>query len=257
MSLTDLGYRLRDKVASLLNDERRFIKLISRLGFLGLVSAIILSVAPTSADENTPEVEQTPVEIIDTATAIVETITETVVVMPIDTQTTNIAETLTSLSVQETATPIAIQPKFSIKIPSSLTVDPRANSKFVPALAISGSEYVLVCISGNGLNIDVLAKRVNSDSADDGVVVVGDMTNSLFISGATDVVGSILNSSNGLMLYSNTGGVANRSVRIDLVAMNKPGVKRSYCEAARTSVTVNLLSMGLEMGTVKNGITLK
>jgi hypothetical protein len=82
MSLTDLGYRLRDKVASLLNDERRFIKLISRLGFLGLVSAIILSVAPTSADENTPEVEQTPVEIIDTATAIVETITETVVVMP-------------------------------------------------------------------------------------------------------------------------------------------------------------------------------
>jgi hypothetical protein len=257
MSLSDLGYRLRDKITSLFNDDRKFVKLISRLGFLGLVAAIILIVAPTSADQNTPQAEMAPVEIVETTTAIVETITQTVDVIPVDTQSINMAETLTSLSVQETATPITTQPKFSIKIPSSLTVDPRANSKFVPLIAISGSEYVLVCISGNGLNIDVSDKRVNSDNAGDGVVVVGDMTSSLFISGATSVVGAMLNSANGLMFYSNTGGVANRSVKIDLVAMTQPGVKRSYCEAARTSATVSLRSMGLDMGTVKNGITLK
>jgi hypothetical protein len=172
MSLADLGYRLRDKIISLFNDDRKFVKLISRLGFLGLVAAIILIVAPTSADQNTPQAETVPAGIVETTTAIVETITQTVDVIPVDTQSINMAETLTSLSVQETATPIATQPKFSIKIPSSLTVDPRANSKFVPSITISGSEYVLVCISGNGLNIDVSDKRVNSDNAGDGVVVV-------------------------------------------------------------------------------------
>lgn len=257
MLLAEIRYRIKDRFFSLLNDDRKFVKLISRLSFLGLFAAIIVVVAPTSAEETTAQPEQAPVEIVETITAVVDTSTPTPYASPILVDTSTIGESLTALSVKETTTPLSVQPKFVIKTPSSLTIDPRATTKFIPTFSISGSEYVLVCINGDRVNLDISNKKVNSDGTENGHIIVGDMTSTLLISGKTSEVSSLLNSLNGLLVYSTSGGVAERSISIELVAMSNPGVKRSFCESAKSISTINFRSMGLDMGTVKSGITLK
>ncbi len=257
MSLAEIGYRIKDRFLSLLNDDRKIVKLISRLGFLGLFAAIIIVVAPTSAEETTPQPEPTPVEIIETITAVVDTSTTTPYASPIPVDTSTIAETLTVLSIKETTTPLAVQPKFTIKVPATLTVDTRATTKFVPQIYFSCSEYVLSCVTGNGVNLDIAGKRVVSDATENGHIIVGDMTSALFVSGKTADVLNLFNSANGLFAYTPSGGIADRSATIELVAMTHPGVKRTFCDSAKSAATLNFRSMGLGMDTVKSGITLK
>ena len=257
MSPGEIGFLIKERVMSLLNDERSFVKFISRLGFLGLFAAIIVVVAPTSADENTPPADPVATEIVDTNTAVVDTSTPTPYASPISIDTSTIAETLTVLSVKETTTPLSVQPKFVIKVPATLTIDPRATTKFIPTINLSGSEYVLACINGSGVNLDIAAKRQVSDGTTGGHIIVGDMTTALFVSGKTPDVLNLINSENGLFAYSAGGGLADKSVSIELVAMTNPGVKRTFCDSAKSSATLTFRSMGLEMGTVKSGITLK
>ena len=248
---------IKDKFTSLVNDDRKTVKLFSRLGFLALFAAIVVVVAPTSAEETTAQPEQAPVEIVETVTAVVDTSTPTPYASPIAVDTSTIAETLTVLSVKETTTPLSVQPKFTIKVPSGLTVDPRANTKFIPQIYFSGSEYVLACINGSGVNLDIAQKRSVSDAAENGHIIVGDMTSALFVSGKSADVLNLINSQQGLFAYTSSGGIADKSVTIELVAMNHPGVKRTFCDSAKSIATLNFRSMGLELGTVKSGITLK
>ena len=257
MSLNEIGYRIKDRFISLLNDDRKFVKLFSRLGFLGLFAAIIVVVAPTSAEETTPEPTPSPTEIIDTTTAIVDTSTPTPYASPISVDTSTIGESLTVLSVKDTSTPLSVQPKFSIKVPATLTIDPRANTKYLPAINFSGSEFVLACITGNNVNLDIAGKKLVSDIASNGHIIVGDMTSSLFVSGKTVDVLNLINSENGLFAYASSGGLSDRSVSIELVAMTNPAVKRTFCDSAKSAATLTFRSMGLELGTVKSGITLK
>ena len=257
MSLNEIGYRIKDRFISLLNDDRKFVKLFSRLGFLGLFAAIIVVVAPTSAEETTPEPVPSPTEIIDTTTAIVDTSTPTPYASPISVDTSTIGESLTVLSVKDTSTPLSVQPKFSIKVPATLTIDPRATTKYLPAINFSGSEFVLACITGNNVNLDISGKKSVSDTASSGHIIVGDMTSALFVSGKTSDVLNLINSENGLFAYASSGGLSDRSVSIELVAMTNPAVKRTFCDSAKSAATLTFRSMGLELGTVKSGITLK
>ena len=257
MLLNEIGYRIKDRFFSLLNDDRKFVKLFSRLGFLGLFAAIIVVVAPTSAEETTPEPAPSPTEIIDTTTAIVDTSTPTPYASAISVDTSTIGESLTVLSVKDTTTPLSVQPKFSIKVPATLTMDPRATTKYLPAINFSGSEFVLACIIGNHVNLDIAGKKLVSDIASSGHIIVGDMTSALFVSGKTSDVLNLINSENGLFAYASSGGLSDRSVSIELVAMTNPGVKRTFCDSAKSTATLTFRSMGLELGTVKSGITLK
>lgn len=257
MSSGELGFLIKEKFLSLLNNDRKLVKLLSRLGFLGLFAAIIIVVAPTSADETTPPTEPAIEEIVDTTTAIVDTSTPTPYVSPVFIDTSTIAETLTVLSIKETTTPLSVQPKFVIKVPATLTIDPRATTKFIPTIYFSGAEYVLACINGNGVNLDIAEKRLASNGTVDNHIVVGDLTSSLFVSGKSSDVLNLINSNNGLFAYSASGGLADKSISIELVAMTNPGVKRTFCDSAQSSATLSFRSMGLEMGTVKSGITLK
>jgi len=257
MSLIDIGYRIKDRYLSLLNDDRKIIKLFSRFGFLGLFAATIIVVAPTSAEESTTQPEPAPVVLVDTSTVVVDTSTATPLPLPILVDTSTIAETLTVLSVKDTTTPLSVQPKFSIKFPATLTVDPRATAKFVPQINFYGSEYVLACVTGNGVNLDISGKRATSDSAENGHIIVGDMTSALFVSGKTADVLNLINSQLGLLAYTASGGIAGRSISIELVAMSNPGVKRTFCESAKSAATLTFRSMGLDMGIVKNELTLK
>jgi hypothetical protein len=240
------------------NDDRQFVKLFSRLGFLALLAGIIAVVAPTSATENSSDQTQTEIAPADTQTATVDTSTATpepsASPEPVDTST--VGETLTAISTKETITALASQPKFVIRAPATLTIDPRAMTKYLPQLSISGSEYVLACITGSNVNLDISTKGSASDAVENGIIVVGDLTSTLFVSGKNADVVNLINSNGGLLAFSRAGGLANRSITIEMVAMSKPGVKRAFCDFAKSSATLSFQSMGLEMNTNKSGIDL-
>ena len=258
MFLRDLRYRVTDRIVALFNDDRQFVKLFSRLGFLALLAGIIAVVAPTSATENSPDQVQTEIAATDTQTATVDTSTATpepsASPAPVDTST--VGETLTVISIKETVTALSIQPKFVIRAPTTLTIDPRAMTKYLPQLSISGSEYVLACITGSNVNLDISAKRSASDAVENGLIIVGDLTSTLFVSGKNAEVVNLINSDGGLLAFSRAGGLANRSITIEMVAMSKPGVKRAFCDFAKSSATLSFQSMGLEISTNKSGIDL-
>ena len=258
MFLKDARYRITDRIVAMFNDDRQFVKLFSRLGFLALLAGIIAVVAPTSATENSSDQTQTEIAPADTQTATVDTSTATpepsASPEPVDTST--VGETLTAISTKETITALASQPKFVIRAPATLTIDPRAMTKYLPQLSISGSEYVLACITGSNVNLDISTKGSASDAVENGIIVVGDLTSTLFVSGKNADVVNLINSNGGLLAFSRAGGLANRSITIEMVAMSKPGVKRAFCDFAKSSATLSFQSMGLEMNTNKSGIDL-
>jgi hypothetical protein len=265
MFLRDLRYRVTDRIVALFNDDRQFVKLFSRLGFLALLAGIIAVVAPTSATENSPDPAPTEIAPTDTQTATVDTSTATVdtstatpepTASPAPVDTSTVGETLTVISIKETVTALANQPKFIIRAPTTLTIDPRAMTKYLPQLSISGSEYALACITGSNVNLDISAKGSASDAVENGIIVVGDLTSTLFVSGKNADVVNLINSNGGLLAFSRAGGLANRSITIEMVAMSKPGVKRAFCDFAKSSATLSFQSMGLEMNTHKSGIDL-
>jgi hypothetical protein len=258
MFFRDLRYRITDRVIALFNDDRKLVKLFSRFGFLAIFAGVIMVVAPTSATESSPDQSQEVVESSETQTATVDSTTitaeESPAPAPVDTST--IAETLTVISIKDTTTALAAQPKFTIKAPAILTIDPRARTKYLPQLSISGSEYLLACITGANVNLDISGKRLSSDGVANGQIIVGDLTSALFVSGKTADVVNLINSGGGLLAYSTGAGLADRSIFIELVAMSNPGVKRTFCDFAKSSTTVTFRSMGLEMTTNKSGIDL-
>lgn len=258
MYLKDLRYRVTDRMIALFNDERQFVKLFSRLGFLALFAGIIVVVAPTSATENSPDQIQEEVQLVDTQTATVDSATATpeATFTPAPVDTSTIGETLTVISIKETVTALVTQPKFLIKAPATLTIDPRAMAKYLPQLSISGSEYVLACITGSNVNFDIAGKRLASDGVVNRQIIVGDLTSALFVSGKTVDVLNLINSEGGLLAFSSAGGLANRSISIELVAMSNPGVQRTFCDFAKSFTTVTFRSMGLDMSTNKSGINL-
>jgi hypothetical protein len=259
MIFQNLRYRLTERVAGLFNDDRKFVKMFTRLGFLALLAGMVMVVAPTSATENSPDQTFAELGPTDTQTATIDsttvTPTPTISVLLIDTST--IGESLTALSIKETITALDTQPKFLIKAPAILTIDPRATKKYLPQLDITGSEYVLACISGSNFNLDIATKSISTDGITNGKIIVGDLTPTLFVSGKTNEVINLINSEGGLLAYSTAGGLADRWIEIKLVAMTNPGVKRSFCDFAKSSTTITFKSMGLEMSTSKSGITLK
>ena len=268
MNLQGWIWVVKDNFRARFEDERLSIKLFSRLAFLSTFAAIIMVVAPTAAEEATPIPAAQPTTTVDTGTSVVSVETSTVrfesdtktlaiINLPLGTDTKTAVDTPTVKVVIDSVTALATQPKFQFKLPANLLVDPRAQAKFLPISSVAGSDYILACITGNGINLDVLQKRVGSDQNSNGIVVLGDLSSTLYLSAAASNLNATLNSANGLMAFSNGRGLANRSLAFRFVAVNKPGVDAKLCELANSSFGVNFLPMGLDLGIVKSEIKLK
>ena len=264
MSKLPIQSTFGDWLISKLNNERLNVKVISRFLFLAIIAGLISIVAPTAADDLTPQAEPSasPISESDTSTVEVlppiDTLPATIslpVVNKIDTLT--VKETLTSTVVVDTRTPTVAQPPLRISIPATLVIDPRANTKFVPAILLSGPEYLLACIGGSNLSLDIINKKVKNDASSSTLIVSGDLGGSLLVSGPTQTVVGLINSENGLMVTSKKGGLTNQSLRFDFVAMQYPAVNPTFCSASKNSKILTFTAMGLNMETVKNGINLK
>jgi hypothetical protein len=273
----DFWFRFRRSFHDLFYGERTSVRILSRLVLLTFVAALVATVTPTVANVLTQEdpgpvstyVEPTPepsAEAIpsESPTAEASTPEPSAEATPEPTPEYSVApantDTATVEPKIEADAPLNPQPKYTLKVPNTLAIDPRANSYFVPSIYISGSKYTLVCINGNGINFDLANKRISDDASDTRtVMVLGDGGSALRIAGRTAEVLSVINSGNGLFAFTNTGGLRDRSASISVVATNKATIDSAFCGEASSanSKVFTFRALGLQVDTKKGSGRLK
>lgn len=280
MSFDELVDRLRDRFFSYWRSEKRSVKLISRLLALTLFGAIISTIAPTLADElsTDPGMLEPVVQSVETSTTTItieETATATPTASPSQspeplisrppmtpTNPEPLAESGESATVEAAAEPLAIQPKYTVRVPPSGAIDPRAMTYFLPHIFASQDdpevEYTMICVRGSaGMRFDAMQKGVASNSNEGSERLFGDQSGFVVISAETNRAINLLNSYQGLFISSLSGGLSGRSLSLDFVAVTKPVADPTFCGAARSGATMTLRPLGLDLSTVKGGGKLK
>jgi hypothetical protein len=296
MHQEDFWFRFRRSFHELFYGERASVRVFSRLVLLTFIAGFVATVGPTVADVLTPEepgpvstyVEPTPEP---TSEATSEPTPEASDSAPgsaeptLEASASGSAEPTREASASASAEPtpdyslapvksdtptvmptieadraLNPQPKYLLKVPRSIAIDPRANSYFLPSIYISGARYTLACINGNGVNFDLSNKRISNNSFDTRTVMVaGDGTSNLLISGQTEGVLSVINAGGGLFAFTNSGGLRDRSASISLTATNKNTIDPTFCSAAAPANTAifTFRALGLQVDTKKGSGKLK
>ena len=275
MSFEEFIERLKARISAFFNSENKFVRLAARLGSLVLFAVVVSTIAPTIADElNTspPEVVQpaepapaptpTTTEVEATPTPSASPTPEAEITRPAiaSTSPTPLAESGESVTVKdEPPAPLEIQPKYVLRIPNSVAVDPRARSYYLPHIyaAADGAQFTMACISGAGITFDTRNKQSSQNSDEGKDLVMGDQSGLLLISSTTARVVNLINSYTGLLVSSANGGLANKALTMRFLAVTAPVVDPTFCSAAKSSAATAFRPLGLEQSTVKGGGKLK
>jgi hypothetical protein len=149
----------------------------------------------------------------------------------------------------ETATPAptyAPTQDVKIRIPSKFPVDPRATSVHISPIAISGAEILLVCMS-----VDNAILQLAGGNED--LLIEGNGTKSLRISGDGAAVNALLNAGRGLRLVA-TAKINGAVVTTRAASMTAASVDSELCSGAEKVFRSSISAMGLGMNTVKNPV---
>jgi len=149
----------------------------------------------------------------------------------------------------ETATPAptyAPSQDVKIRIPSKFPVDPRATSVHISPIAISGGEILLVCMSVDNAILQLAG-------SDKDLLVEGNGTKSLRISGEGAAVNALLNAGRGLRLVA-TAKINGAVVTTRAASMTAASVDSGLCAGAEKVYKSSISAMGLGMNTVKNPV---
>jgi hypothetical protein len=279
MRQEDFWFRFRRSFHELFYGERASVRILSRLLLLTFVAGLVATVAPTVADvltqddpgpvstyveptpdpvaSDSPTPEASPEASASASATPSPSSTEPAPeysVAPVKSDTPTVMPTI------EADKALSPQPKYLLKVPQSIAIDPRANSYFLPSIYIAGGKFTLVCINGNGINFDLSTKRISDDRYDTRTVMVaGDGSSNLFISGHTQDVLAVINDGGGLFAFTNSGGLRDRSASISVTATNKNTIDPTFCGAAASANTASLTfrALGLQVDTKKGSGKLK
>ena len=152
----------------------------------------------------------------------------------------------------ETATPAptyAESQEIRIRIPAKFPVDPRATSVHISPIAITGGETLLVCMS-----VDNAILQISGNNPD--LLVEGNGTKSVRISGEGALVNALLNVGRGLRLVA-TGKINGAVVTTRAASLTAPSVETDLCSGAVNVFRSSISAMGLGMDTVKAPVPIK
>lgn len=268
-----------DRLRALLQSENRTIRFTSRLIALGVAASIITIIVPSLASElsSPPQIIESPIgpnpAPVDSETAQQLQAPESSSVSsspspdiqrpPISPSNPSpLAESTESATATELPPqPLTVQPVYTMRIPSTLKIDPRAKSDFFPQLfAATGvdTQTTMACISSpSNLIFDIGDKQSSQKGPSGQALVLGDRTGQVLISGTTARVINIINSGMGLLATAPAGGIANKSVLFQFVAVTKPVTDPGLCARARSVASTEFRALDLTESTVKGHGTLK
>lgn len=276
MSFDEFIYRLKSRFSGYFNSENKFIRLAARLTSLAVFAAVISTIAPTIADElssssdivetSQPAPAQEPTEAAPSETPGPSDTPSPEAEVQIDrpeienSSPSPLAEPSDSATVTEViAEPLENQPRYTLRIPQSVAVDPRAKSYYLAHIyaGADSAQYTLACISGAGLSFDIRSKLTAQNSDEGKDLISGDQSGFLLISGNTARVVNLINSQAGLMISSTAGSLPNKVATMRFIALTAPSIDPSFCSAARSSSNTVIRPLSLEQSTVKGGGRLK
>ena len=152
----------------------------------------------------------------------------------------------------ETATPAptyAPSQELRIRIPAKFPVDPRATSVNISPIAITGGETLLVCMS-----VDNATLQISGSNSD--LLVEGNGTKSVRISGDAAAVNALLNAGRGLRLIA-TAKINGAVVTTRAASLTAPSIEVELCSGAVNVFRSSISAMGLGMNTVKVPVPIK
>ena len=144
--------------------------------------------------------------------------------------------------------------------PSTVNVDPRARSLFLPQIYVASSGNLLICAHSNlaafDANVGNVAAQAKGPSS---LEITGAYTRSLRISALGSQAASMINSGNGLRVFSNYRALAGSYVQLSFVALSEVSADPKLCNDASPSNTrtIYLRGLGLDLNMVKGDVTLK
>ena len=241
-----------------------------RIGALIIIGILLTIVAPVLADENnSAPIEELAIAPSDSAPPDTSTVSESPspTEAPIPSSSPSAqgssspsqssdTPTASSSPSPRTPEPIADQ-SMRIDMPSILPVDPRAASRNLPAINISGPDYVLACINSPHVIFDIYRKNAPDSYFNGEHLASGDFSQNLMISGTAAQVEAIINSYSGLRMVSVRGSISGAVATFAFVAVSQPVLNTSMCSSSGNTRTLYFRPLGLGMELIKNGVTLK
>jgi hypothetical protein len=138
-----------------------------------------------------------------------------------------------------------------IQMSSRVSVDPRAQVVRMPAISVTGPEYLLLCIQSQSSVFDLLTKGVPNNVVATNLYVGGDLTSTVTLAGPTSLVVSVFNSEGGAKVSSLGGFLSNKVVEVSFVAMDGLAVDSSMCAKVapgnKRVILLSPLSLGLDL----------
>lgn len=156
------------------------------------------------------------------------------------------------VNTSETPTPrsfVASSQDATIRLPATFPVDPRATSVKIAPIKISASGDVLLCLSTTASSMWLMGGT-------DGVLLEGNGTPQLRLSGPAEEIRSLLNSGAGLRVGAATR-VQGSVVTIKVLNLMEPTLDEELCDQAEKVATSLVTPLGLGMYTVKNPVPIK
>jgi hypothetical protein len=143
--------------------------------------------------------------------------------------------------------------------PSEVKIDPRARSVFIPKMHVANGGNLLICASSTLGSFDANIPNISSGEKESSLEISGAYTPYLRISGIGSQAAGIINSGNGLRVFSPSNGLAGSYIQLRFVALSKVSNNPKLCSDGSPSNTrtIYLRGLGLDLNITKSGITLK
>ena len=136
-----------------------------------------------------------------------------------------------------------------IRIPSKFPVDPRATSVNISPIAISGGEILLVCMS-----VDNAVLKLSGANSE--LLIEGDNSKNLRISGDGAAVNTLINAGRGIRLVA-TSKINGAVITTRAASMTAPSVEADFCSGAEKVSKSSVSAMGLGLNTVKTPVGIR
>lgn len=236
-------------------------KLATRFIILSLSALFISQVVPTLAEEQDRAVE----------------LTEQLAPTPDSSSESQLASSETSSAVDggQNETPTSSQSPSSsptiyparpsqsqgmlIKVPTEISVDPRAQIVRIPEISIAGPEFLLVCINTVNTVVDVLTIGAPDNANATNLFIQGDLSSTVTIAAPTMLVNSVFNSSGGAKVSALGLSLAGQQIQIGFLATDKQAADSSLCTKIlpENRRTILFKGLGVGIGMKKGEVTLK
>jgi len=164
-----------------------------------------------------------------------------------------------------------IRPEDSVvHIPSTVKVDPRARTIFLPKFVGSGNENLEMCLSAPNSRIKIIAtgpvtpvyrEATTVYKTETGTIstptslvpvdaIVGNGGNKLILTGTLSNIVNTINGDRGLIVESTSGELSGSDVLVKLVSLSEPSTDSHYCEESTTmsnSYEIHLQPLNVEL----------